>query len=354
MPYTYGTLFRRLTKEDENATTEMLANLMQRKYIRDCLLRFLIGAIPESILTEISGKSVSTQVSVSEHGQPDLVITGPNVYIILENKVLDSTILQEHETKDYIKLVSRTDKDISKLVFLVPKNYAFKNQIGDIEKNHKDKVIVKHWEDLLSFLDGLEIESSAFMESFGYLDSFFYHANEKEYTIKEVHFLYKLEDYYNFKSFEHKTIEKFHQVRSMVLNNLNKTGENEFSFSDSCSTCGGIGEFILYRGKGSIFFGFNNPSDYLGKFKGMDSYSFSVCFYSGYTDFLKCPYLQNPDFAEIPEGKKNWICIPIFNDKPDEKRFTEMDFIDQMKTSELAKRITDIIQEAINSCKSMS
>ena len=62
-------LLHRLTNENENDTTELLANLMKRKYIRDAVVRFLFSSegmesseVTQKTLDEIKETDVSTQV----------------------------------------------------------------------------------------------------------------------------------------------------------------------------------------------------------------------------------------------------------------------------------------------------
>ena len=337
-------LFHRLTKEDENATTELLANLMQRKYIRDAVLRFLVSSeessineITQKVLDRIQSDAISTQISTREFGQPDLIVSSDEIYIVVENKIRDSTVLQQHEITDYVKLAERYKDNY--LVFLIPQDYQFKSQIESIEGGLSVKIRIRTWEELISYLESLEIESPIFRESIEYFKAFFPEKKDLSLSSKEVVFMFKPEYYFSLLSFQEKLSQRFAKIKESVIAKLNEKDYGEFkALWKPMKNEGGIGEWIHLENKNrSIFFGLNNPKDFDANNQNC---VYSVCFWDEYYD---CDYLH--DFPRVIEGKWGWRCVPFFNEE-----YTEILFVDSKNDELLAQRIVDII---CNVCESL-
>lgn len=338
-------VFHRLTKENENATTELLANLMQRKYFRDAVIRFLLTPrgkrecyISQTVIDEIDGKAVSTQVKSQEQGQPDLVVYSPNVFLVLENKTRPDTVLQKHEVDDYIKLANRCLTN-NYLVFLVPSNYKYLNLIESINGGPVT-VLIHFWEDFLVFIESLEIESPIVSEAILYLKGFFKPQKDYNFTAKEIVAMFKTDDYFIFKGFQKKFSERIKKIKELVLKELN-TESNKQRYGVFVNTGGqddefAIGEYICLGKNGSIFFGLSNPKDFEDK-----NYAYSVCFW---TEYFNCEELQRYPF--VKDGKWGWRCVPFFDDD-----YSEGDFVNSENDSVLASRIVRII---INMCESMN
>ena len=74
-------IFYRLTKENENTTTELLCNLLRTKYIRNICLRYF--DISEEIIENISIENISTQKSFDKEGILDIIIQNKDSYYII-------------------------------------------------------------------------------------------------------------------------------------------------------------------------------------------------------------------------------------------------------------------------------
>ncbi len=57
-----NTVFYRLTDENENSCTQLLANIMRTKFVRDIILKFLCGNISDEILDSIRENCIETQL----------------------------------------------------------------------------------------------------------------------------------------------------------------------------------------------------------------------------------------------------------------------------------------------------
>jgi hypothetical protein len=85
-------IFYRLTKENENSTTELLCNLLRTKYIRNICLKFF--GIPDKIIEGITIHNINTQKLSRTEGIPDIIIQDTDCYYIIENKIRINTGLQ--------------------------------------------------------------------------------------------------------------------------------------------------------------------------------------------------------------------------------------------------------------------
>lgn len=331
-------IFRRLTKDDENTTTELLANLFQRKYFRDLSLRFLLSTNDDSIdcpvsqdeFDGITESSVSTQIRTKNHGQPDLIIYSDDLFVVFENKVKDNTILQDHELYDYIELSELYKKSKSFLVFLVPVNYQYKAQIESINKSKAVNICLHSWEKFLAYLNSQEFESPLICESLNYLKSFFSDDRDWSLSSKEAFFMFKPEYFFAFLDFRNKFKDRLSSILGIVLEEINKRGFGNFVHAWSNESEGGFGETIRLGKDGYIFFGLSNPKDFQDA-----KNAYSVCFW---TQFFNCNYLLEYPF--VKEDKWGWRCIPFFDES-----FSEMEFLDSKNDCVLASRIIEIISD---------
>ena len=337
-------IFHRITKEDENTTTELLANLMQRKYVRDEVIRFLLSSgdselqeiLSKKELDRITGSCISTQVRTEKHGQPDLVISSDDLFLIIENKVRVDTQLQDHEIYDYPKYAKKhAAKKKCYLVYLVPNEYRFFETIQT--KCSYPGVTVKTciWDQLITHLESLEIESPLFCDSIAFLRKYFPQTKKSRFTAEEVFFMFKPDYYFAYLEFQIKFSERIKEIVNSVLKELNSRSIGKFSYSHSQNDEGGFGEYITYGKNGSIFIGLSNPKDFEDK-----KYVYSVCFW---TQVFNCEYLYG--YPEVKDNKYGWKCVPFFDDN-----FTEKDFIDPKNEDKLSLKIADIITDA---CKSV-
>lgn len=135
----------------ENALTELLCNLFEYRQFLETFLSFI------GINEDSQNFTFDTQISV-DSGRPDLQIMSESVIIYLENKV-NNTPLTGNQPEGYIKSLSKHKSKNKYLVFLIPKCYAHKVEIGKrSEKIKKIDVETKiyYWEDLLDELKNIQ------------------------------------------------------------------------------------------------------------------------------------------------------------------------------------------------------
>lgn len=268
------TIFNQLTSENENATTELLANMMKQKHVRNLIGKWLCDDIPDEALNNIKASDVRTQIKTDDCGQPDLIIENGNCKIIVENKIRTRTTLTQHEIDDYIKLL---DKNYSKLIFLVPDDYQDK-RIDDVTTKNKN-VIRKSWTKFLQFLYQMELNknSEIFSQSLEYLASIIDSSEPLDtiLTKQELVMLFKPEEILAVYSLSDK------------IANLSENFANEFSQSKlgkqyKCK-CGNTDRYNVY-GIGS-YFSFEKPEiDWFvgicpAHFNNADAkYAFSLCY----------------------------------------------------------------------------
>lgn len=338
-------LLNRMTREDENATTELLANLMDLKYVRDAIIKYLLAqqngdvfALQKKI-DGIQKGDIKTQFSTTDSGQPDLIIDSEELFIVIENKVKVDTELQPHELNDYVRFAGRYKNKKGYLIFLIPKNYVYINFIQKITGNDGVRVNICYWEDLLSYLNSLEFDSPVFGEAIKYLRKFFPIRKDLSLEPKEVVAMFKLNNFFEYMSFQNKIQERLQDVKTEVLKELNRNRkEDNDMFKTVSSQCNqfAVGEYIVINKKGYIFFGISHPKDFADP-----KYCFSVCFWS---EFFNCEYLTSYPF--VRDEKWGWYCVPFFDES-----YSEEDFIDSSNDNILVERIVSIISKVCESMK---
>ena len=335
-------VFDGLTEENENVTTQLLANLMQRKYIRDAIVRYLTSpsdgrdvGISKTDLDSIKNESISTQVRTSTQGQPDLVVHSEKVFLVLENKIHANTTLQDHEVYDYIGLVRQHPQKNKYLVFLVPKNYSYLYNIRAINGEPDVSVVIHFWDDFIDYMESLEIESPVLFEAIDFFKKVYCTKKTIVFTAKEAVAMVKTDDYFVFRSFQKKFTEKIQDVKTLVLDSLNGMNLGSFIPGHTQDNEFALGEYIIWGKEGSIFFGLNNPKDFEDK-----KNAYSVCFW---TKVFNCEYLSEYPF--VKDEKWGWRCVPLFDEN-----YSEIDFLERNSNKQMASRIVEIIARV---CKEM-
>ena len=260
-----SSIFNRLTQENENASTEMLANLMKRKYLRTLILSWLVPELTKEMLDD--KVLISTQRTIMEGGRPDLCIEGSDFRILVENKILIGTTPTPAELTSYIDNISNSDKKICRLIYLVPKQYKYIDQFEAISSKHQEKVYVKHWEDLLVFLDKAEVadDSSLVEASLEYLKSLIelsVEAFSEELNPKEVAMLYETDLLFDCMSLLSKLQTRIAESRDELVRRLNVQFENRLNFSlgETQHNIYGYGQYIMVGGEGQLFYGISPVS----------------------------------------------------------------------------------------------
>ena len=339
-------LLHRLTNENENDTTELLANLMKRKYIRDAVVRFLFSSegmesseVTQKTLDEIKETDVSTQVPFLYQGQPDLIISSKNLFVLLENKILNNRGLTEHEIVDYVQIVGGKQVETRSLIFLVPRGYSYMNEIQAINKIEGVSINIRYWENLILLLKRLEIDSPIMNEAIMYFEKVIEIDNRQSTSLNsyEVACMFSVKEVFDFMGFQEKFAARLKAIKPSVIRDLNMLGKGCFKDNGSSKSIDSIGEFLLFGKKGSLFYGLSNPNLFPKEYQ--NSHAYSICFYSeGFDSALLRTY------PSTPEGKWVWYCIPLFDEN-----YRERDFIDEENDVLLKDQIVRIIRMALDS-----
>jgi len=143
----------RVAGENENTLTELLINLMSKKYIRDLLLNFL--HISDDIISSIHFEHLSTQYTISDSKRPDIVIKNDESVIFIENKIYIDTPLMESQTTTYPDHLIKLNKKNKKLIFLIPKDYTHEIEIKTAKQKYdstvvEDFITIIYWSDVIS------------------------------------------------------------------------------------------------------------------------------------------------------------------------------------------------------------
>lgn len=149
-----STIFRGLASKDcENTTTGLLANLMRYKYLRDIIMDFLFGNDYE----KTSSPNIFTQrkfkLDDGTEAIPDITIETSNCLFLIENKVKNNCPLEESQKSGYQQVLDKYGK--GKCVFLLPDNYSYENDINDHNTERKK------WSELLEILLKAQVKETS-------------------------------------------------------------------------------------------------------------------------------------------------------------------------------------------------
>lgn len=325
-------IFYKMTKENENSTTELLCNLFRTKYIRDICLEFL--GIPKDILGEIELSNISTQCDYNEDGIPDIVIENRNVYYIIENKITKNTKLQKTQKTAYVDLIFNSKKKYTGYIFLIPETYVHETEIIDMKQLNKITITIKHWNLFLDHLYKMEIQKESLLvgEALNYLYNLLPQkpVTNTILTPYEVAMMYNMYDVYNSLSFVSKLLKLIENTEGEIISKLG----DSFSASDwriKHDDLMARGKYINYNGNQYIFIGLN--FDIIGNKDGI-GYVYSIALS---TDALKEKSALKIDHKynrhiDVGDG---WLYFKL-NEKNLLKENQEQAFVDE---------IVEIIQE---------
>ncbi|MBQ1870436.1 MAG: PD-(D/E)XK nuclease family protein [Treponema sp.] len=271
-----GSIFYYLTGENENACTQLLANMMETKYIRDIVLRFLSeNKMNEDILGSIENRHITTQTSFSENGRPDIVIQNQKCCVYIENKILCRTGLTPNQPDGYFSELKKQAGIFRCLFFLLPDGYEHESVLNDRIQKLKDDarannigIVGKKWSDLFDVLSKAQIDSksSVFKECLNYIRETVQTQTEENAILStsETSLLYqsdKIFDIYNY-------LENIKRVSYRAIGNIPNSGIiEEFG-------CWGIGARINVSDALTIFVGLSPLID-----ESHSDFAFSICFW---------------------------------------------------------------------------
>ena len=139
-------IFENLTKEDENATTELLRNLCRFDDYREIVLRALgLDAF------QIDFEDIVTQEHIPKKGKiPDIKIEKENEFrIYIENK--KDSRLSKSQIETYPDVLKKLKQKV-KMIYLVPENHKDIDKIKALKNKHKFVSLVT-WENFINELE---------------------------------------------------------------------------------------------------------------------------------------------------------------------------------------------------------
>lgn len=334
-----NSVFFRMTNENEDSTTELLANLIRKfKFLRSSVIQFLCENCTKELADEVSENSIVTQRVIEGIGKPDLKIKTENLYIIVENKIRIGTAPTFHEIEDYIKEIKEfnsshfeetndsTCSKVGKLVFLIPEQYGHISVIQDVQKRNSHLVSIVYWEDFISWLKNQEFNlfSPIISEAIDYFESIVSlgQINEESRELKpyEVIMLHNLDKVFDAITLIDQLMKKISVSEASILKRLNtyfdskkipvelSASDYQFDYKDNGVpqlNKGGVGKYfnISFNGRRKDYFcyyGFNNLDDRTNT----KSFGFSVAFHktssSGFMQFERITTHDSWTFVPIP------------------------------------------------------
>lgn len=313
-----SSIFYRMTCENEDATSELLVNLMREKYLRDIVLRWFLKNLCNSekteniqvILDKIHASDIKTQES-SEYGRPDIVIETSENYFIIENKIRTRTDLQNNQIENYKKLLQKKSRARNALFFLVPKGYVHEQELKNLKESEPELVFVCYWNDLLEYLYEQEIAktSPVVAESLEYLKNTIDTLNQDafETILKpyEVAMLYSPKEIYSVFALSEKILKLSGNFVEGLKNKLtskvvpgkpqeNKVAIGRYFHVDNSSYFIGLNQFMA-----------NVSSSY-------EDFVFSICVF-----IEKDAFIKKADETMIKDGQY----INLWTDKKDGTKY---------------------------------
>jgi hypothetical protein len=311
-------IFYKLTKENEDSTSDLFCNLLRSKFIRYICLKYF--EIPEIIIENIKIENITTRKKTNE-GIPDIFIKNNECFYIIENKIKLDTVLQENQKSSYMDFFKELGMNNFGYIFIVPENYKHESEILDlIKKNYFIKIF--YWEKFLKYLLDFEIQNEApiINESLNYLIEIILNKtslyNEDIFlTPYEVAMLYSPKDVFESLNLCNKIFLKIKSLESDILGGIYNISPDDEYFEIKNPDF--IGKHFRYKDNDSSFcIGLNlklmrdNVKDILDNTKKPSEYFFSISFNKKY---LKSEfYISNEHFKDMDHfDDVEWIYIPL-------------------------------------------
>lgn len=303
----HNNYLHKAVKGDEDSITELLVNLMRRKYLRHLILKSL--SIDAAIIDKILYSDIKTQLSEKDVGRPDIVIENDFAKIFIEVKTRLNTDFQDSQLSTYPDYLVGTNK-YRKLIFLLPKNHKQSDDILNIvsKYNNKNQLIeIVNWDSFLSDLKDFEIaeDNSLVKEIVSFISektlnrNFAYTFSSMEvaimYNYKDLKYsaklLFQFRDYIY--SLANKIDDELYEVLGEKYVKLNK----DIKEKDIQQNGYGVG---LYLDNENIYVGFSFLDG-----KEAEEYTFSVAFYSSkfHFDESQKGIFQNEECAYVKLDK---------------------------------------------------
>lgn len=185
-------IFYRVAKKNEDTVSEILVNMMSKKFFRDVVLRAI--GISNELIQGIEYNDISTQITIQNQKRPDIAIENKHITIFVENKIYNNTDLQRSQVTDYYEDLSNKNTWSKIMVFLVPQKYSHLPEIREAEnKNKSITTVVLFWEELINEIldNNLDESNESIKEAIDYLkDALGLKFVKKSYSKGELIYMY--------------------------------------------------------------------------------------------------------------------------------------------------------------------
>lgn len=185
-------IFYRVAKKNEDTVSEILVNMMSKKFFRDVVLRAI--GISNELIQGIEYNDISTQITIQNQKRPDIAIENKHITIFVENKIYNNTDLQRSQVTDYYEELSNKNTWSKIMVFLVPQKYSHLPEILDAKnKNTSITTVILFWEELINEIldNNLDESNESIKEAIDYLkDALGLKFVKKSYSKGELVYMY--------------------------------------------------------------------------------------------------------------------------------------------------------------------
>jgi len=355
-----NSIFYRLTSETENTVTDLFANLLKTKYIRNICLEFMLthdtnankpDDIPK-LLDSIQSDGIQTQFSDTDNSsQPDIKIESDTCYLYLEDKIRNGVAdqitqrLDENNKSSYVTSLEEHGGNKSKiLIYLIPSAYQHLKDFIAVQNEYKSKknifIFICNWKDLLAHLYQQQIDkySSVVSEALNFIKDTIDSSDQidTKFTPYEAAMIYSPRDMKEAISAMSKYCQLINKTEGKIIQKVNEQSKGILSSSDWCPPDYSYGKFLNFEGKSLIIyqgFNFNLTENQFQNGKDPLKYVFSVAIDKSYIINTYAEKLSNVDYFD--DGQ--WIYFPL----PKEALFSDN------QEESYTKAVTDII---INDC----
>lgn len=163
--------------KDENSLTALFCNYLRFEQFRNVFLHLL--KISDELKEKINYEDFNIQYSIGEHGRPDLTIINNDIAIYVEIKTNQFRGFTDNQPTGYIKSLLKAKVEHKKLVFLIPENYHYIDNINvkikETIDNEKIEIIIIYWEHIIDIItnNDLHREDKLFKEYLDFLEYYF-------------------------------------------------------------------------------------------------------------------------------------------------------------------------------------
>jgi len=286
-------IFSGVSRNNEDATTELLANLMEVKYVRDLILDGL--GVGREISSQIKKEDIATQVNYAEDGKPDIVIENSDTLLLIENKIRIETDLQPTQISTYLERLRSSKKKNKKMIYIVPEGYSHLDDIRKVPQIGVDCSIV-HWEPFMQglYANDLHKWSEIVSQSLGHLSDLILR-KEISTTLsrEELIVMFNPKDLIAANGL----LIKMRDFISSVLKSLIPSLGKDFDYASWSAVETEMGQYVRYKKDSwSLFLGFSFAT--ISKHPDKSEYLFSLAIKKDIVDIEKAKVFSTFPYEE--------------------------------------------------------